>query len=87
MEADLSPGRAFFRLQSIASGKTGEKKDTWLEPGVRQAPIGIEPMHEAFAELSLTAWVRRQSIMNIYGMKDFVKTRKSISLLFRERTL
>ena len=25
-----------------------------------KAPIGIEPMHKGFADLSLTSWVRRQ---------------------------
>gem|GEM_PF-1739224 len=25
-----------------------------------KAPIGIEPMHKGFADLSLTSWVRRR---------------------------
>ncbi len=40
----------------------GQRKGPLRQAGaglLKEAPIGIEPMHEGFADLSLTAWVRR----------------------------
>lgn len=33
--------------------------ETGISRGKTEAPIGIEPMHEGFADLSLTTWARR----------------------------
>src|SRR5436190_21093801 len=46
---------------TILSVEKSEDKSNEIK---EEAPIGFEPMHKGFADLSLTTWVRRQTPNN-----------------------
>ena len=49
----------------------------WGKHDSGQATSGFEPLNKAFAELSLTTWVRRLGGRNSIKMPQFYQTKKS----------